>query len=199
MGKHVVRFKCHHCGHCCKDVVCLPTPGDVVRIVRATGLDPHMFLEFITGDEVDEVPKNDPAWLKVNGKRYLMALRRGRTGCFFREPRTKNCRIYKARPLLCQLYPCRLHQSRDGAYKRFSLHNDVGCPRHRDGEIKADPLYKLYQEDLTHQRDYHDLVTYFNRQKSPDKTPEDFIKTFITIVRSPHREKDRVVVKNSIP
>lgn len=189
MGKHVVRFRCHQCGHCCKDVVCLPTPGDVLRIVRATGLDPHAFLVFITGDEVAEVPKNDPTWLKVNGEKYLMALRRGRTGCYFRDARTKNCRIYPVRPLLCRMYPCKLHESRRGEFKQFSLHTDVGCPRHRDGELHSGKLYDLYLEDRTHQEDYHDLVAVFNRREYPKTKPEDFLAMFITVARPVNRKK----------
>jgi Fe-S-cluster containining protein len=190
MGKHRIRFQCHHCGHCCTDVVCLPTPGDVIRIVRETGANPYEFLEFITGNEVSDVPKNDPTWLNVNGKKYLMALRRGKNGCFFREPRTKNCQIYDVRPRLCRLYPCKLHESRSGEFKQFTLHADVGCPKHRDGEMDTRPLYHIYLEDRTHQEDYNDLVTFFNRPDYPKKKPEDFIETFITVVHSPKQNKN---------
>jgi len=34
MGRHTVNFTCHSTGHCCKDVICLPTPWDVICITR---------------------------------------------------------------------------------------------------------------------------------------------------------------------
>ena len=46
MGSRIVRFKCLHSNHCCRDVVCLPTPYDVLRIALNTGADPRRFLEF---------------------------------------------------------------------------------------------------------------------------------------------------------
>lgn len=184
MGKQYVHFRCHHCGHCCKDVVCLPTPGDVVRIVKHTGANPFEFLVFLGPHELSGVQKNDPTWLKVDGEKYIMALKRGRNGCFFRDPKAKHCQIYTHRPQLCRLYPCKLHESREGEFKGFSLHEDVGCPRHRDGEVDAQALYAIYQDDHTHQQDYQDLVEFFNKKQYPGKKPEDFIEAFIEVRRT---------------
>ena len=50
MGRDTVHFKCHHCNHCCTEVIALPTPWDVRRIVKMTGADPENFLEFLTPD-----------------------------------------------------------------------------------------------------------------------------------------------------
>ncbi len=176
MGKLTVKFRCHSTGHCCKDVICLPTPFDVVRIVKATGENPHRFLEFVTADEIEEVDKNDPTWLEAGGERYLMALRRGKKGCHFLDKRTKRCTIYEHRPILCRLYPFKLQESRKGKFKGFTLHKDVGCPRFRDGVVDAEPLYALYKEDCIHQENYNDLVAVFNRGKH--KRPEAFIGLF---------------------
>ena len=179
MGKKTVRFKCHHCGHCCTDVVCLPTPSDVIRIVRATGEDPYRFLEFLGPDEISEVDENDPTWLDCNGRRFIMGLRRGKKGCYFLRKKTRRCKIYAARPLLCRLYPFRLQENRSGGFKGFTLHKDVGCPRHRDGVFETQPLYELYLEDEKHQEAYDYLVEAFNRRRSRNKKPKDFIAMFI--------------------
>jgi len=180
MGKNAVRFKCHHCSHCCTDVVCLPTPWDVIRIARATGLRPRRFLEFLTFDEVTDVAKSDPTWLECNGQRYIMALRRDEeTGCHFLSQEDKRCAIYEARPLLCRLFPFQLHETRDGKYKSFSLHGDVACPRRRDGDVTTGPLRDLWKEDIEHQEGYNRLVEVFNRRKRAGKRPADFVDLFI--------------------
>jgi len=179
MGRDTVQFSCHHTGHCCTDVVCLPTPWDVIRIVREEGANPYEFLEFLTADELTGVTKGDPTWLKVGKVKFMMALKRGPKGCFFLNKKTRYCSIYEARPILCRLYPFRLEQFRDGSYKAFSLHNDVGCPKHRDGTVDAKPLYDLYLDDSGHQQDYQDLVAVFNHREYDGKRPEDFIEMFV--------------------
>ncbi|HNR35594.1 MAG TPA: YkgJ family cysteine cluster protein [Candidatus Hydrogenedentes bacterium] len=190
MGKYFVRFKCHHCGHCCRDVICLPTPWDVIRLVRETGANPYEFIEFVGPEDISEVPKSDPTWLRCNGKRHMMALRRNKHGCYFLHEKTRHCTVYEARPLLCRLYPKKLHESRQGEFKAFSLHKNVGCPRHRDGIIQTDPLYELYLSDRDHQEDYMDLVQVFNRDKSPDKRPADFLALFIAGIARPNDSTD---------
>jgi len=180
MGKDTVHFKCHHCNHCCTEVVCLPTPWDVIRIVRETGARPEDFLEFITPDEIEEVAKNDPTWLRCGGEKYLMALRRYEgSGCHFLDSKTRFCSIYESRPLLCRLYPFKLNESRSGEFKGFTLHKKVGCPKHTDGAYETKPLLAIYREDDAHQNDYQELVKIFNRQRHADKRPEDFIALFI--------------------
>jgi Fe-S-cluster containining protein len=181
MGEATVQFKCHHCGHCCTEVVCLPTPYDVIRIVRATRIDPHKFLEFITPDEITGVRKSDRSWLKVGKEKYLMALRRDTKSCYFRDKRTSFCTIYEARPILCRLYPCKLLETRDHQFKGFRLHKDVGCPRHRDGELAIEPMRILAEENDNHLDDYFDLVEVFNRRQYDGKKPEDFIDMFVKV------------------
>ena len=178
MGKKKVRFNCTHCGHCCTDVICLPTPWDVKRVARMTGESPNKFLEFVTADEIGEVEDSDPTWLECQGERYLMALRRGKKGCFFLDKKSLYCRIYDARPILCRLYPFKLNETRKGEYKSFTLHSDVGCPRHTDGTMETAPLYELYQDDARHQEDYEDLVCKFNSRRPKKRKPKDFIKLF---------------------
>jgi len=179
MGKTTVKFKCHSCGHCCTEVVCLPTPWDVIRLAKDVGVDPREFIEFVAPEEIDEVNKSDPAWLICGGKRYMMALRRNKNGCFFRDRKTRYCWAYESRPILCRLYPLALNETRKGKYKSFTLHKNVGCPRHRDGLVDTKPMYDLYREDCEHQDDYHDLVEFFNNSDSPGRKPEDFIDLFI--------------------
>jgi len=187
VGKDSVRFQCHHCNHCCTEVVCLPTPWDVVRIVRETGANPLRFLEFLTPGDIEGVYKNDPTWLDVNGEKYLMALRRGPRGCHFLDKRTKKCTIYEARPILCRLYPFKLHETRDGAFKGFSLHSDVGCPRFRDGTVETAPLYALYLDDRDHQDAYATLVGAFNTKRYPGKAPAHFLRMFLDVKDGAHQ------------
>lgn len=183
MGRNQVHFKCHHCSHCCRDVVCLPTPWDVLRVAMTTGEDPHEFLEFLSPDEITGVGKNDPTWLEAEGGPYLMALKRDtKLGCHFLDRKTKFCRIYNARPILCRLYPFKLQETRDGAFRGFTLHGDVGCPRHRDGAHDTAPLYDLYKTDRMHQDDYATLVEAFNGDRRPGKRPEEFLDLFIEVV-----------------
>jgi len=186
MGKDIVRFKCHHCSYCCTAVVCLPTPWDVIRIVRATE-----FLEFPTPEEVSGVAKSDLTWLECKGQRYVMALRRDeKEGCYFLDTKKRRCSIYESRPILCRLFPFKLHETRDGEFKSFSLHKDVQCPRYRDGVALTRPLYKLWVEDLKHQEDYDNLVKVFNRNKSANKQPADFIELFaveLAVMEGKHR------------
>jgi len=181
MGRFHVEFACHSCGHCCTDVICLPTPWDVIRIVKNTGKDPYRFLEFVTPDELYDVPLSDPTWLDIDGVPHMMALRRDLKGCYFLNKTTKKCGIYEHRPLLCRLYPFKLHESRAGEFKGFSLHADVGCPKNRDGLVPTQPLYDIWLTDKGHQEDYNALVDAFNRRQYKGKKPEHFIEMFITI------------------
>lgn len=183
MGKDIVHFKCHHCNHCCTEVVCLPTPWDVIRIVKHTGANPYEFLEFLSPEEISEVAKSDPTWLECDDGRYIMALRRDESGCHFLDKKTRYCGIYEARPILCRLYPFKLQETRDGKFRGFVLHKDVGCPRHQDGQVATQPLYELYLEDSKHQEDYDDLVRVFNRKKYAGKRPEDFIELFVKVAK----------------
>ena len=179
MGKFTVKFCCHSTGHCCTDVVCLPTPWDVIRIAEGTGESPCDFVEFLAPDEIDEVEEDDPTWLEVKGERFIMALVRSpKSGCYFLERKTKKCGIYEHRPILCRMYPFKIEETKDGEYKGFSLHEDVGCPRFRDGKVDVQELYELYLDDGTHQTDYAGLVKMFNRREYPGKRPEDFIEMF---------------------
>lgn len=181
MGRHTVQFACHHCGHCCTEVICLPTPWDVIRIVKNTGKLPLEFLEFITPDDIQGVAKNDATWLEVGKQKFMMALKRDLKGCFFLDKKTRYCTIYEHRPLLCRLYPFKLHETRDGEFKAFSLHEDVGCPKNRDGVVSAEVLYGIYSEDKVHHEDYRALVEAFNRRDYPGKKPEDFIDLFVVV------------------
>ena len=158
MGFNSVNFKCHSTGHCCKDVICLPTPWDVIRISR---------------------DKNDPTWLEVDGKKYMMALFRDKKGCHFLEPGTHRCSIYLSRPILCRLYPLRIQETKDGEFKGFTLHTNVGCPKNRDGVVEAAPLLALYRQDRQHHQDYDELVEVFNQRSYPGKKPEDFVAMFM--------------------
>lgn len=181
MGRDTVRFSCHHCNHCCTEVICLPTPWDVIRIIKGTGQTPDEFLEFITPEDIEGVGKNDPTWLHVNGKKFMMALKRHGKRCHFLDKKTRYCSIYEHRPLLCRLYPFRVQESRDGEFRGFTLHTGIGCPKHNDGVYQTGPLYDIYVEDRTHANDYHTLVDVFNDKDYEGKKPEDFVDMFVTI------------------
>jgi len=163
--------------------VCLPTPFDVRRIALETGEDPYDFVEFLSPEEIEDVPKSDPTWLECDDDRYLMALRRHEkpgkrrhNGCYFLDQKTKKCSIYEARPILCRLFPFKLHETRDGDFKAFTLHKDIACPKDTQGTMATAPLYELYKDDAEHQEDYEALVEVFNRR--PHERPQEFIRTF---------------------
>lgn len=180
MADDVVRFACHHCNHCCTDVVCLPSPWDVKRISKMIDKKPKKFIDFLAPDELEGVDMDDPTWLDVDGDKYMMALKRDDTlGCFFLNRETKLCSIYEARPLLCRLYPFQVIEDKKGRYKGFKLHKDVGCPKNRDGEVSTKPLYDLYIQDDINQEDYHEFVEIFNGKKYEDKEAEDFLAMFM--------------------
>jgi Fe-S-cluster containining protein len=180
MPNDTVAFKCHHCNHCCTEVVCLPTPWDVKRIAKMTGADPDDFLEFLTPEELEGVDDDDPTWLEIDGEKYMMALKRDvKRGCHFLDRKTRLCSIYEARPLLCRLYPFKVIETKSGKYRGFTLHDDVGCPLHKDGVMPTKPLYDLYIQDDINQDDYHELVEIFNGKDYPDKDPEDFVTMFM--------------------
>lgn len=175
-----LQFKCHSCNHCCTDVVCLPSPWDVKRIVKMIGAKPEEFLEFLSPEEIEGVEPDDPTWLDVDGERYLMALKRHEVkGCHFLNRKTRLCNIYEARPLLCRLYPFKVIETKAGKYKGFTIHDDVGCPRHKDGEVAIAPLRDLYCQDEVNQDDYRELVEIFNAKKYPYKSPDDFVTMFM--------------------
>jgi len=156
----------------------------VLRIAMNTRSDPRGFLEFLSPDEVTDVEESDPTWLRVGDDRYIMALRRDeKTGCFFLNKKTRFCAIYEHRPLLCRLYPFRLHETREETFSGFSLHTDVGCPRDRNGVHETKPLYELYLQDKMHQEDYVRLVRAFNKNRRKNKRPEDFLDLFIEVIR----------------
>ena len=202
MGSQFVQFKCHHCNHCCTEVVCVPTPWDVVRIVRETGANPYAFLEFLKPDEIAEVEEDDPTWLDVNGQRYIMGLRRDANGCYFLDKETRYCSIYASRPILCRLYPFSYEEDSDGSFSKFSLHVDVGCPRHRDGRIRVQPLLELFNLDRGHQDDYARLVKVFNGRRYAGKKPEDFLDMFLEMsddVKKRLKKEARVIIKSRPP
>ncbi len=179
MSSDSVRFKCHHCNHCCTDVVCLPSPWDVRRIMRMTGKEPFDFIEFLSPEEIEEVDADDPTWLVVDGEKYMMALQRDETlGCTFLDKQTRLCGIYEARPLLCRLYPFKVIEDEQGNYQGFTLHDDVGCPKHDDGVVPTRPLWDLYCQDEINQEDYSELVEVFNAMEYPGKEVEDFVVMF---------------------
>jgi len=179
MGVSTVRFRCHNCGHCCRDVVCRPTVRDAVRIAAATGLDPADFLEFRSPEELSGVDTWDPTWIECGDERYIMILRQARDRCcFMRSKRGESvCTIYESRPILCRLFPFRLQRTRTGTFRGFTLHQDCGCPRHRDGLVDTAPLYRLYCEDEENQQDYEAMVTAFNIVNHD--SPDEFIDLFI--------------------
>ena len=177
MGKLKVRFKCHNCSYCCTEVICLPTPWDVKLIARETGENPMDFIEFLTPEEIDEIDDSDPTWLECDDDRYIMTLKRIRKGCYFIDPLKKTCNIYDLRPILCRLFPFKLHQTQDGQFKAFSIHNDIECPKNTDDEFKTGPLYQLYLDDCEHQEEYNELVEAFNQEDHED--PTDFIGMFM--------------------
>lgn len=179
MGKNFVRFKCHHCSHCCTEVVCLPTPWDVRRIMRETGAEPKDFLEFLPPDEISDVEADDPTWLDVHGRKYIMALRRDGNGCHFLDRQTRFCSIYASRPILCRLYPFAYEEATNGGSPGFSLHTDVGCPRHRDSVVPVAPLLELFNEDQRHQQEYQALVREFNEKRYEGKKAQDFIRMVV--------------------
>lgn len=148
------------------------------------GVNPYDFLEFLTPDEITGVDEDDATWLEVGDERFLMALRRDHKGCHFLDKKTRYCSIYEARPILCRLYPFALKESADGEFLGFSLHDDVGCPKNKDGVYETKPLYELYQDDCLHQTDYQDLVAVFNARQYDGKVPEDFIKMFVQYEKS---------------
>lgn len=181
MGKKYVYFRCHHCGHCCTDVICCPTPYDVIQIVKTTKLHPKKFLSFVKEGEITGVYKSDPTWLKIGKEKYMMTLKRTKKGCYFRDSVKKVCKIYENRPLLCRLFPFKLRQNRDGEVHSFSLHRDVGCPKHRDGKVDVAELAKLWEMEKENQEDYKNLVAYFN-SKEGRKSPFDFVELFVVVV-----------------
>ncbi len=144
-----------------------------------TGQDPFDFLEFLTPEEIEDVDDDDPSWLVLNGQKYMMALKRDETtGCYFLNQQTRLCSIYEARPLLCRLYPFKVEEDADGKYLGFTLHEDVGCPKHADGVVPTKPLHDLYVQDSINGEDYVELVDFFNAQEYPGKEVEDFVVMF---------------------
>ena len=179
MGKDTVNFSCHHCNHCCTEVVCLPSPWDVRRIMKMTGEDPEDFIEFLEPTDIDGADKDDPTWLQIDGEYFMMALKRTEeTGCHFLNEKTTYCSIYEARPLLCRLYPFELLESESGEFLGFQLHEDVGCPKNTDDVYKTGPLYDLAMQDELNQEDYCELVELFNKKEYPNKHAYDFVTLF---------------------
>jgi len=189
MGKKTVRFKCHHCGYCCTDVICCPTPYDVTNIVKGTNLLPKEFLEFITPDEIEGINKSDPTWLKINGNKYLMTIKRTKNGCFFRDKQKGICKIYSHRPFLCRLFPFKVRETKTGKVHSFSLHKDIECPKHRDGSARVKELAEILEEEQKHQEDYQDLVEFFNNQPQNNKKPLDFVNLFVVIIDNKKKNK----------
>ena len=181
MGSQYVQFKCHHCNHCCKEVVCLPTPFDVARIMKETGANPYAFVEFITPDEISDVEEDDPTWLDVNGERFLMSLRRDHVGCYFLQRKTGHCTIYEARPALCRLYPFKVVEDKQEKAIGFVLHEDVGCPRNRDGRVPVEPLLKIFNKDQKRHKEYRKLVETFNAKQFDGKKPQHFFELFLDL------------------
>lgn len=191
MGKKIIYFKCHHCGYCCTDVVCCPTPYDIINIVKKTNINPKEFLEFITSDEIEGIKKSDPTWLKINGKKYLMTIKRTKDGCFFRDKQRGICKIYLHRPLLCRLFPFKVRETKSGKIHSFSLHRDIECPEYRDGVVNVKELTEILKEEYQNQEDYQDLVQFFNNQPHNNKKPFDFVDLFVEIIDNKKKKNNK--------
>ena len=108
-----------------------------------------------------------------------MALQRDeKTGCIFLNNKTRLCSIYEARPMLCRLYPFKVRETKSGKYKGFTLHGNIGCPKHKDGQVPTGPLHDLYIQDDLNQEDYCELVEVFNAKQYEGKEAEDFVIMF---------------------
>ncbi len=95
------------CGKCCTSFGVCVTPPDMVRISRATGLEP---LEFVTAiPEPAGRERTEPAVL-ISGERSLIVLRwKEKLVCTFYSG--EGCGIYRCRPMLCRAYPFVLKQN----------------------------------------------------------------------------------------
>jgi len=106
-----MKFRCKNCGVCCSDVTAPVnlTLGDIQRIIGFLGVK----VDKIFGKEIGIVPFANP------DKPLMYDLDLGiNMPCRFRI--NEKCRIYRARPLNCRIFPYWVlsHPDKDG-YKRY--------------------------------------------------------------------------------
>ncbi|MEM4166492.1 MAG: YkgJ family cysteine cluster protein [Candidatus Bilamarchaeaceae archaeon] len=147
---------CRLCnGNCCISFVITVTSFDILRIVKATGLKPEEFAEL---RRLDILSFDDNHVVECkNGKyteSYLLTLKSH--PCYFFDSK-KGCKIHKAKPLACRIYP----HNENGDFGKRSL-----CPFlpflffHFLG-----PSKKLLQQYRKEKKLYANLVKKCNEKK----------------------------------
>ncbi len=150
------RFRCLRCDLCCGTGPNVTlTVFDVIRLSKERDVNPHVFLRLYTKVIVGDVIP-------------FILLRGDHTGrCVFMgmtEGGETYCKVYRARPLKCRLYPLKLISPSSNM-----LELDIECPGVDDeGGEPIKPPVKLYKQYSWEIKEHYQLINEKVFQKGLD-------------------------------
>jgi Fe-S-cluster containining protein len=173
--RRYLKFRCTGCGNCCRDTVVCITDEDAQRICEGTGRSPLSFVRFYSHDEI-AMSDNDPSWVRLNGGRRVMALKKIRDRCIFLDNASNRCTVYEHRPVTCRDHPFNLSFSSRGALQKISLSRIVKCPHAWDGNVRRRELRVINNWNERQQETYVRKIRAWHRIRSGRKSAKDFLR-----------------------
>ncbi|MFX0098757.1 MAG: YkgJ family cysteine cluster protein [Candidatus Hodarchaeota archaeon] len=131
------KFKCTKCGACCSSpgLIVNLTPRDLRSIRKFLKVEPEKLLQVVAFYQIDP-NSNDmksiqeklvfPGLKTSKGEAYLGLLKRQDGRCIFLKE--NKCKIYSARPRLCQSYPYTFQKKGQGASIMITDFATKMCP-----------------------------------------------------------------------
>jgi len=109
-----LRFKCIHCGNCCKDekTIVNLTYHDILRIRNGLNLTPDEIIQILGFYIIDKGITNEDRKKMVispvetqKGLAFVGLLKKENGVCNFYDLNKKRCSIYNLRPMFCRTFP----------------------------------------------------------------------------------------------
>lgn len=175
-GAEYLKFRCNHCGNCCRLRIPL-TDHDVHRLIKATGMPAEKFVQFFNKSEFGNTP-GQIAWIKFGPRkndRKAMCVRETGDRCYFLRA-GKGCIVYEHRPIVCREHPFDMMLDDDDRTIESIEMNDIcECGRTLDGKVSERYLKKIHLQSLQQDEEYFAKVRRWNRRKNTG-TKSEFLK-----------------------
>lgn len=179
-------FKCTKCGLCCSHhgLIVNLTPRDLKILAKHFKAEPKQLLKIIGFYQVRE-DDNDSGNieerlvfppLKTNrGMAYMGLLKRSDGRCIFLKD--EKCRIYSARPRLCQSFPFTFSRKSQGASISITNFATRLCPGIGEGNaVNVEKVKKLGKKVLRDIESFFSFANWWNNNHINEINSEDELK-----------------------